>query len=90
MRTTYLGRERRPKGVLALLRLAFGGSSHLWMWDEASMFHELAKAGFVDIRRCDYGDSGDPKFSQVEMRSRFFDDEHGAPELAVAARKPMD
>jgi hypothetical protein len=43
------------------------------MWDEQSMTDELIAAGFVDIRRCELGDAGDPMFDRVEDPNRFFE-----------------
>lgn len=89
MRATVLGLERRPRGLLGHLRSLIGGSAHLWMWDEPSMRAELKSAGFEDIRRCDFGDSDDPLFAEVEDRGRFYDSSLGIRELAMSARKPI-
>lgn len=67
MRTAHLGMETRS------LVTSLGNSLHLWMWDEPSMRAALAAAGFVGIRRCRLGDSGDPMFDRVEEQSRFVD-----------------
>ena len=45
----------------------------------------LEKAGFAEVRRASFNDSGDPMFAAVEDEGRFFDDGH--PELAMQARK---
>jgi SAM-dependent methyltransferase len=74
LRSTHLGHEKRPKTLLQYLRQLVGGSMHLWMWDEHSLSAELDRAGFVNIRRCQFGDSGDPMFARVEERARFFDE----------------
>ncbi len=86
MRSCMLGAERRPKGPINFLRQMIGGSAHLWMWDHASMAAHLEAAGFVEVRRCDMGDSPDPAFRQVEDASRFTDKD-GFRELAMSARK---
>lgn len=86
MRGCYLGRETRPRGLIGNVRSVFGGSDHLWMWDEPSMRRELERAGFVDIRRASFGDSGDPMFAAVEDQTRFIDD--GIIEIAFNANKP--
>ena len=65
----------------------FGGSEHLWMWDEASMRRDLEDAGFGSIRRCEFGDSKDADFARVESRDRFIDGE--IVELAMECRKPV-
>jgi SAM-dependent methyltransferase len=80
-----IGEMDRAKGANALLRSTFGHSGHLWMYDEALMSALLHQAGFIDIKRCTFGDSGNPMFDTVEDRGRFFDD--GNPELAMQARK---
>ena len=60
----------------------------MWMWDEPSIVKQLELAGFVDIRRCELGDSNDPMFAQVEHAGRFVDAALDLRELAVSARKP--
>jgi Methyltransferase domain len=85
MRGCYLGREARPRGLVGNIRSVFGGSDHLWMWDEASMRRELDRAGFVNIRRANFGDAADPMFAAVEEPTRFIDD--GIIEIAFDATK---
>lgn len=82
MRETCLGVENRPRGVKALLTSSLGNSAHLWMWDFKSLAQELAAAGFVNIRRCEFGDSSDPMFALVEDAERFVD------AVAVECKKP--
>jgi predicted SAM-dependent methyltransferase len=86
MESTVLGERRRPKGLLRSLAAILGGYQHRWMWDEASMAGALAKAGFVDIRRCSFGDSGDPMFARVEQQGRFIDGD--IVEMAMEGHKP--
>jgi hypothetical protein len=88
MRAAHLGLEDQPRSVIGRLRLVLGGSAHLWMWDEPSMREQLRLAGFTNIRRCDFGDSNDLMFSQVEELSRFIDKDAGFRELAMSAEKP--
>jgi hypothetical protein len=88
MRATMLGRETRGRGVRGALRDWLGHSAHLWMWDEASLAAELAAAGFVGIRRCEFGDSGIAMFEAVEEASRFHDAGLDIRECAMEARKP--
>ena len=76
----------RPRGTMSLLRAALGNSGHRWMFAEPMMRKLLGEAGFVNIRRCGIGDSGDSKFDSVEVSERFFDS--GEPELAIQAFKP--
>jgi SAM-dependent methyltransferase len=68
---TLLGLEHRPRGLRGLLTSFFGNSHHLWMWDYPSMADELAKAGFREIRRCEFNDSKDEMFVHVEQEFRF-------------------
>ncbi len=71
MKDTYLGIEKRPKGISGLLTTWLGNSQHLWMWDYNSMAHELSAAGFKRVRRAKIGDSSDKYFSEVEMVDRW-------------------
>lgn len=68
---TLLGERRCAGDMLSGLRLAFGRSRHLWMWDKASLEAALKYAGFVSIRSCVLGDSEDPMFQRVEKADRF-------------------
>ena len=86
MTGTCLGQRHIPQGLKERLSLIFGGSRHLWMWDELSMHDALAGAGFVSIRRCQFGDSGDPAFAEVENQGRFIDGD--IVECAMECRKP--
>jgi hypothetical protein len=56
------------------------------MYDFASLKAGLEDAGFVAIRRCEFGDACDRMFDLVEERGRFFD--NGEHELAVEAAAP--
>jgi hypothetical protein len=69
--------------VLERLAHHFGNRTHRWMWDEASMLAALQAAGFSQVRRCEFGDSGDPMFRLVEQKDRFQTDEF--TELALEA-----
>ena len=71
MRDAYLGVDSQGKGMSRLLRMLFGRSAHLWMWDERSMSQELAAAGFTAIRRARMGDNPDPHFAAVEDAGRW-------------------
>jgi hypothetical protein len=88
MRTCHLGMEHRPGSLLGLARLSIGGSAHLWMWDQASITEELRKVGFINVRRCEFGDADDVMFAQVEDPGRFIDQSLDLRELAIEARKP--
>lgn len=72
MRGTLLGVATAPRGPEGYLRAAIGNAEHRWMYDFGSMKAHLEAAGFVGIRRCAIGDSGDPMFDRVESHDRFF------------------
>jgi SAM-dependent methyltransferase len=72
MRNTMLGVEDRAKGLSSTMKNIYGNSKHLWMWDYKSLEFELKKAGFVNIRPCQFGDSEDLMFQHVEEKDRFF------------------
>ncbi len=83
--STLLGQRHRPKGLMAILGAAFGGSDHRWMWDEPALTKALRDVGFAHVRRCQFGDSDDSSFALVESQGRFIDgDIH---ELALECRK---
>ena len=56
------------------------------MYDNKSMLMELKKANFINIRKCQFGDSNISVFSEVEEESRFY--QHGGdPEVAFQCSK---
>lgn len=71
IRSLGMGRTARPRGLRGFFRDWLGNSQHLWMWDYRSLFVELSRAGFRDVRRARFGDSPDPRFAEVEERSRW-------------------
>jgi SAM-dependent methyltransferase len=71
LRETTLGYERRERGLIGFARKLLNTSAHLWMWDEGSMTQALREHGFLQIRRCRFGDCEDSMFSLVEERGRF-------------------
>jgi SAM-dependent methyltransferase len=81
-----MGTRAKSNGLIAAARRYCGLSAHQWMYDFAALKLLLEAAGFVDVRRCELGDSGDAMFALVEERDRFFEGEQ--PELAMEARKP--
>lgn len=85
MRETLLGKVSAPAGMTGRVKQALGLSTHLWMYDEASMRLELERAGFADIRRCHFGDADNPVFAEVEEAIRFEDD--NGPNLGMQAIK---
>jgi SAM-dependent methyltransferase len=88
LRTSYLGVEADPKGLVGAASEMLGRNKHLWMWDFPSIAAVLASTGFTSIRRCEMGDSGDPAFAAVEQRDRFIDEPSGIRELAVHCQRP--
>ena len=73
MQASYLGIEKRPRGVKGVVVSLLGNSQHLWMWDYESIKEELGKAGFTQIRRAQFGDSADLFFQRVEDKIRWDD-----------------
>jgi predicted SAM-dependent methyltransferase len=82
-----LGRRRRPRNLMGIARDYLGGSAHFWMYDFGSLKALLEEAGFTRVRRCEFGDSAEPAFAEVEDRERFFD--QGQSELAIEALRPQ-
>jgi ubiquinone/menaquinone biosynthesis C-methylase UbiE len=81
IRNTRMGVETTPRG-LQRIRLMFSRDAHLWMWDYPSMAAELEAAGFIQVRRAQFGDSTHNDFAAVESQDRW----DGA--LGFEARKP--
>ncbi len=71
MRETSLGCEKRDRGPFRYMISMLGNSKHLWMWDYESLHGELRDAGFVEIRRAEFGDSADSRFAEVEQADRW-------------------
>jgi Methyltransferase domain len=86
MEACRLGARAKDKHVMAVVRHLLGYGTHLWMYDFAALGSLLEAAGFVGVRRCEVGDSGDPRFDMVEDRERFFDSDRR--ELAIEAFRP--
>lgn len=82
MEATHLGEKQIPKQPDSVLRLIFGLSRHLWMWDYKAIEPELKAAGFVEIRRAYFGDSSDRRFDEIESPVRWENC------LGVECRKP--
>ena len=87
MKSTMLGCEERSRLPMGRIRSVFGNSRHLWMFDFESMQNRLLACGFVDVRRCNFGDAKVPSFTQVEDANRF--QEGSEPELAIEALRPV-
>ena len=73
MEFSCLGTKMRAKTLPGIISNWLGNSTHLWMWDEKSITHELQRQGFVRIRRATVGDADDSRFRDVEQADRFID-----------------
>jgi SAM-dependent methyltransferase len=82
MQDSVLGEKSMRRGVGSLPSALFGRSRHFWMWDYKGIAKELKEAGFVDVRRAQFGDSQDPRFHEVEDRGRWENN------LGVECRRP--
>lgn len=87
----HLARHRR-RGYAAehpvdLLRVTFSENGHDFCYDLASLTAELERAGFVDVRRHEVGESDLPEFRSLESRA---DPTEVATTLVVEARRPAD
>ncbi len=83
MRDSYLGVDAQKGGASGIMKMIFGRSAHLWMWDYKNMAHELEAAGFTAIRRAKFRDNSDPRFHEVEDLGRWENC------LGVECRKPV-
>jgi SAM-dependent methyltransferase len=86
MTGAHLGVQHARNTTVSRLRMMFGNSAHLWMYDLGLMTKLLKQAGFVEIRRCVFGDAEDQMFEKVEEHGRFVDAGHD--ELAIEAKRP--
>lgn len=66
-----MGVTRRSRSWLGRIKEAFASSRHVWLWDYPSLSEELAQAGFREIRRATFGDSGIAAFDAVEAEPRW-------------------
>jgi predicted SAM-dependent methyltransferase len=71
MKDTCLGQEKRERHLSGFFLQWIGNSQHRWMWDYPSIEKELRQAGFLKIRRANFGDSEDPMFRKVEEKERW-------------------
>ena len=81
-----MGKKNEDRTILGKLKSTFGNASHCWMYDEKSMLKELKKADFINIRKCQFGDSNIPVFSEVEVKERFYQKE-GVSEISLHCNK---
>lgn len=80
-----LGMNDQANGIADRIRLLYGNSRHLWMYDYPLLEALLLSSGFTKIRRCEMGDSPELAFKNIEAKDRFF--EGNFPELAIEAIK---
>ncbi|GAB5496838.1 MAG: hypothetical protein Phyf2KO_19180 [Phycisphaerales bacterium] len=71
MRGALLGAESRPSGLRGLAISWLGNARHLWMWDYPALSKELENAGFAEVRRAQFGDSGEQVYETIEEQSRW-------------------
>jgi len=71
MQATGLGEISRIRGIKSMAGEILGNSRHRWMWDYRSLERELQRAGFTHVRRAEFGDSSDARFSDVERQERW-------------------
>lgn len=71
MESTMLGLKERPKTARSRLEAMLGNTMHLWMWDYNGLSAELESAGFVSIRRAQFGDNPNPDFQCIELADRW-------------------
>ncbi len=86
MKSTCLGRYKRPRGLKARAVDFLSNAPHLWMYDSAALKQHLSGAGFTAVRDCEFGDCEDLMFARVEDEARFHDEGH--KEVALEGRRP--
>jgi ubiquinone/menaquinone biosynthesis C-methylase UbiE len=72
MKSTMLGLEQRSVSFKERIIDLFGNSAHLWMWDQYSLAQALNDVGFKVVRKCNFQDSTEKAFLDVEDESRFW------------------
>jgi SAM-dependent methyltransferase len=68
---SWLAHLGSRKNFYNRLREAFSNSRHQWMWDEPSLLFTLPKYGFTSVRKCNFGDYSDERFSLVEKEDSY-------------------
>jgi hypothetical protein len=71
MEGSLLGSIGSRKSLYNRLREALSNSKHQWMWDEPSLLNSVTKHGFKSVRKCEYGDWSDSRFSMVETKDKY-------------------
>jgi hypothetical protein len=78
-----MGQEHRATSIGRRIYDSFGNSRHLWLWDYPSVADALQSAGFVEIRRAEFGDAEQPSYTEVERAERWED------ALGIQCRRPL-
>jgi predicted SAM-dependent methyltransferase len=65
--------EDENNNLLKKVKFLFGGSRHKWMFDHKSLYSELKNSGFDNIRECEFADSNQEIFTEVESKDRFLE-----------------
>ena len=68
---TLMSPEKRSTTLKDKIITLFGNSKHQWNYDYESMYLELEKVGFKNIRRAILNDSKNQAFKDVEDKGRF-------------------
>jgi predicted SAM-dependent methyltransferase len=71
LREIDLGIEVKPKGIISNISSLFSNSKHLWIWDYKSLYDQLEKAGFTNIKRAFFNDSAIEDFKEIEDNNRW-------------------
>ena len=71
MSNTLMSSEKSPKTIKDKIITLFGNSKHQWNYDYESMYLEVEKVGFKNIRRAVLNDSKNQSFKDVEDKGRF-------------------
>ena len=72
MKSTMLGLENRSISFKEKMIDLLGNSAHLWMWDQYSLSKALNDVGFSSVRKCNFQDSIEKAFLDVEDEGRFW------------------
>jgi len=71
MINSWLGHRGSRSSFVLRLTEGFSNYRHQWMWDEPSLKAAFAQHGFINIRRCYYGDWSDSRFAAVEKEGNY-------------------
>jgi len=71
MKSSYLGKETRPRTFKQFIFEWFSNAGHLWLWDEKAMNKALVECGFSSVKRAFFEDNKDSAFNSVEEKHRW-------------------